>query len=83
MKPPLVPTTTLDSIGERIRKDAEIYENKLTPEERAEVDAFNQATMSMTMIEIMKYTDKTQADGHHPFYKYREKYKDDLTATPK
>jgi non-homologous end joining protein Ku len=65
--------TWQDRIKGWSRADKKIYV-ALTDEERAEVNKFAKHTESMTMLEIMAYTKKTQPDGRHPFAKYREKY---------
>lgn len=67
--------TWQDKIKQWSKADKLIYV-KLTDEERAEVNAFAQATANMTMAEVMAYTKKTQPDGHHPFFKHREKHRD-------
>lgn len=67
--------TWQDRIKDWRKPDKLIYV-KLTEQERAEVNAFAQATEKMTMLEIMAYTKKTQPDGRHPFAKYREKYRE-------
>jgi hypothetical protein len=66
--------TWTDRIKQWSDADKRIYV-RLTPEEREEVNAFCKAVEAMTMEQIMAYTKKTQKDGRHPFFKYREKYK--------
>lgn len=61
-----IKATSLDDIIARAKADQAIYD-KLLPEERAEVDAFNAKISGKPIQEII-------AAGVHPFVKYRDKY---------